>query len=126
MHGSWTKHLHAYDGWYYVSQENKTLKTVLENNFGIAMSQVGLQYKIWIFDKNEFYLNENYIKNIDVNDQSMSVYMKIRKVEMVTDCESSQSYSFNTCVEKFIIKVNMYFRIIYGTAQIHYDFFFRK
>ena len=68
----------------------------------VAMTKMSSRYTIMIHDKNEYVINRNYIKRTEIENRSKYLFIKIRKIEMVTNCENSESYSFRNCVEDYM------------------------
>ena len=51
-------------------------------------------------------MNYNYLNLVNMDSsESKNFYLKIIRVEMVSDCEKSESYSFSKCVENYVIRV---------------------
>ena len=95
------------DGWYYEKTGSKSMamSEALETvHLGVSMKKINHRYTIMVHDDNEFVVNMNYIKRTVMKDLSKIAHIQIRKVEMVEDCENSESYSFRKCVEEFMIK----------------------
>ena len=61
---------------------------------------------MYIHDKNEYARGHNYLNHVSLDSfESKYIYLKISRMEMASDCEKSESYSFNKCVENHVIKV---------------------
>ena len=72
----------------------------------ISLRDNSSTFQMYIHDKNEYARGHNYLNHVSLDSfESKYIYLKISRMEMASDCEKSQSYSFNKCVENHVIKV---------------------
>ena len=74
--------------------------------FVISLRDNSSTFQMYIHDKNEYARGHNYLNHVSLDSfESKYIYLKISRMEMASDCEKSESYSFNKCVENHVIKV---------------------
>ena len=118
---AWINKFNLYNGWYYVRIGNKTMKDVLTDkseNLHVIFESSSSKYQVHIHDSNEVATNWNYLDVVHVQNESKSVFIKVRKVELVNDCQPSQTYSFRQCVENYFMKVSIPYSI---SIYIHWS-----
>ena len=101
----WKIRLNFKDGWYFTNIVTESDKM---NEERITLSlRKNCTYNVILHDKNDFVMNLNNVPSIDITKAFgyKSVYVKTKKFKMIRNCESSPSYSFNDCVEKYVIQV---------------------
>ena len=76
-------------------------------NLHMIFESSSSKYQVHIHDSNEVATNWNYLDVVHVQNESKSVFIKVRKVELVNDCQPSQTYSFRQCVENYFMKVSI-------------------
>ena len=118
---AWINKFNLYNGWFYVRTRNKTMMDVLTNkseNLHMIFKSSSSKYQVHIHDSNEVATNWNYLDVVHVQNESKSVFIKVRKVELVNDCQPSQTYSFRQCVENYFMKVSIPYSI---SIYIHWS-----
>ena len=101
----WKIRLNFKDGWYFTNIVTESDKM---NEERITLSlRKNCTYNVILHDKNDFVMNLNNVPSIDITKAFgyKSVYVKTKKFKMIRNCESSPSYSFKDCVEKYVIQV---------------------
>ena len=107
--GRWHRRFDYLHGWFYVRNGTKSMKDShkdierIYNNLMVELMDNTTVLNVIIHDVNEYPLNINSLKTITFKEMT-GVYIRIRRVEMVTNCEKKKDYSFTMCIENFISK----------------------
>ena len=103
----WKRDFFQYSGWYYFKNSNENMRDMVKKDYhnGVSLGVDSTNIQIFMHDKNEYMITDTDIKMIELGSQSKNVFISIHKVVKVNNCEASETYSFNQCVENYIAKV---------------------
>ena len=88
-------------------KEAETNSSELKESLYVTSKKLSSR-QIIIYDDNEFPKNRNFLEVIELNNMSTSGFIKVKKIQMMRNCESSLAYSFRKCVEGYVVKVKAY------------------
>ena len=94
------------DGWYFVKRINKSMNEAqkISNDLHVTVKNDSTKLQVLVHDDNEYASNLNYIKVIEVNCVSKSIFLEVKKITRIHNCEQSPNYSFGACVENYVAK----------------------
>ena len=109
----WTRSYHSIAGWMYFRKGSMSMKevedtnSVIESNLFVTLGLNTTDVQILIHDKNQFlhYYNDLKFTLLSGGGASKTIFLNIRKIRKVKNCESTPGYSFSGCIEDFITKV---------------------
>ena len=105
---TWVKRFGVYEGWVYIRHGSTTMdeasKDEINHLFVVSKTNVS-RFMISIYDKNEYAFGQNYLKTVELDSTSKTVYLKIKKQTMATNCNSSVDHSHGKCVQNYLVKV---------------------
>ena len=106
----WRRYLNVIGSWRYFRKETVDMNAIIDQenqgtNLQFSLGNTTSELQVRIHDKNEFINKVNDLKMIELSEISKTVFMKIRRVTKINNCEASPSYSFQQCVENYISEV---------------------
>lgn len=105
----WSRYFGVYGGWQYHRKINLTMNNI-NRDVPLGLMNNNTKLQVFIHDENEIINNLSELKVTVLSKDSVSVYIKVHKIQKVKECEDDPLYSFSKCVEKFVEKVSLVFK----------------
>ena len=105
----WKRVFDLYNGWFYIRYGSVDMKEALQSHAQHLMvfsPNTSLRYQIMLHDNNEYPFGDVYTMINELQAESKTIYIKIKKTTLERNCEKSSSYSYRKCAENFLVQVS--------------------
>ena len=99
------------DGWFFTENQTRLMTTSSDNNNIFLLKSSSKYCQVYLHDWDYFARNVNPATipsiELELNEDFAFkiVYLKVKKMELITNCDPSTTHKMSTCVRDYVTKV---------------------
>ena len=105
------QYLSRKDGWFFTENQTRLMTTSTDNNNVFLLKNSSKYCQVYLHDWDYFARNVNpstipsVVLELNEDFAFKTVYLKVKKMELITHCDPSITHKMSGCVEDYVIKV---------------------